>query len=74
MNFKLERKMELFLKKLSDDDYNKFFDKYRDLFESLSKNISCPVCRKIVKPPFFNLGAKFHQFEGCKDCYEKTKS
>lgn len=57
---------------MTDDEIQKILDDNRELFKSLAENILCPSCREIVKPPFFNLGPKFHQAEGCKECYEQN--
>lgn len=52
---------------------DKFLEEYSDLFDSLSNNIRCPRCKQFVSGKFYNLGPDYNSFEGCKDCYEKTK-
>lgn len=48
-------------------------DKHKDLFKDLAEVLMCPSCRDVVKPPFFNLGPKFNQCEGCEGCYLKVQ-
>lgn len=48
-----------------------FLEEHKDLIKSISENIMCPSCNKIVKPPFFNLVDKWNSSEGCEECYEK---
>lgn len=57
---------------MKDSEIKKFIEEHKDLFKSLAENIRCPSCYKLVEPPFFNLGEKFHQAEGCKECYEQN--
>jgi hypothetical protein len=46
----------------------KFLDSYSDLFQSLSRGVSCPACGKFAHPPFANLGKSFHWAEGHPGC------
>lgn len=57
---------------MKDKQLQRYLDKFKGVFDSLAKGLKCPSCNKFIKPPFFNLGKKFHWFEGCKDCYERN--
>lgn len=59
---------------MEDDDIQKLLDDNGELFRSLSQDLLCPCCKKVVKPPFFNLGDAFHSAEGCKSCYDQINT
>lgn len=59
---------------MKNDEIQKFMDDNDELFRSLAEDLLCPCCKKVVKPPFFNLGESFHSAEGCKSCHDQINS
>lgn len=51
-----------------DEVAQQMIEEHRDLFDDLANCIRCPGCGEKVRKPFYNLGPKFHSFEGCKAC------
>jgi hypothetical protein len=62
------------MKKFTDADLDAFMEDNKDLMKSLAECLVCPVCHKVVRPPFYNLGLKHNWAEGCEPCWIKGQN